>query len=223
MARISSVGLLETRPRDHVDQANPLPAPDVIEPPVPQKRIPTIEWMSREMKDEVEKAVQNGQECRLCNFQTSRRRIRIRVRQHMCMHYCHCGYQHVSRDQIAEHQKLTRCHGHARSSCKIYMVSSDQFPAFRKIMGWSASTTFGPSLLTTKKTSSIAVKPRPSTPSGTLRKTAKATAVCSQPIPPGYKIARRPQASPAPDTSSQPPELPVSPPASLRAGVPKHF
>ena len=65
MARISSVGLLETRPRDHVDQANPLPAPDVIEPPVPQKRIPTIEWMSREMKDEVEKAVQNGQECPL--------------------------------------------------------------------------------------------------------------------------------------------------------------
>lgn len=64
--------------------------------------------MFREIKDEVEKAVQNEQECRLCNFQTSRRRIGIHVRQHTCMHSCHCGYQHVNRDQIAEHQKLPR-------------------------------------------------------------------------------------------------------------------
>ena len=47
-----------------VDQCNPLPTPDVTECPVP-RRIPTIEWMSSEMKEEVEKAVQNGQECRL--------------------------------------------------------------------------------------------------------------------------------------------------------------
>ena len=66
-----------------VDQHNLLPTPDVTKCPATRKRIPTIEWMSREMKDEVDKAVQNSQECRRLSFQTSSRRIRIHVRQHM--------------------------------------------------------------------------------------------------------------------------------------------
>ena len=133
------------------------------------------------------------------------------------MHYCHCGYPHVSRNQIAEHQKLTRRPGHARPRCKIYMVSSDQLPEFREKMGWPASTTFGPLLPITKKTSRVTVEPRPSTSSRTPRKTATATVVCSQPLAPGYKIPRRHPASPATDASSQPPEPLANPPASFRA------
>ena len=151
------------------DLRNPVPAPDATECPDPRKRIPTIEWMSREMKKEVEKAVQNGQECRLCSFKTRKRRIRIHIRQHMCMHYCHCGYQHISRDQIAEHQRLTRHPGHARSRCRIYMVAIDQFPEFREKTGWPDSTTFGPLLPITRKINRVKVESRPSTSSSTSK------------------------------------------------------
>ena len=143
-----------------VDQTNPVP--EVTTSTVPRRRIPTMEWVSREAKDEVERTVRKGQECQLYDFQTSKRQIRIHVRQHSCMQYCHCGYQHVSRDQIAEHQKLTRRPGHTRSMCKIYMVPGDQFSALREAMGWSPSMTFGPLLPTTKKMSRVVVDPRPS-------------------------------------------------------------
>ena len=113
-----------------------------------RKRIPTTEWVSRRTKDEVERAVRDGQGCKLCDFTTSRRRIRIHIRQHFCLHYCHCGFQHVSRDQVAEHQRQTRRSDHARSRCQIHMVAEEQFSAFKKEMGWPAKRTFGPLLPT---------------------------------------------------------------------------
>ena len=113
------------------------------------------------MKEEVEQAIQSEQECRLCSFKTSKRRIRTHIRQHMCMHYCYCGYQHISRDQVAEHMRLTR---HARSKCKIYMVSSDQYPEFREKMGWPNSATFGPLLPITRRVSRVKVELQPNPP-----------------------------------------------------------
>ena len=56
------------------------------------RRIPTTEWVSRSTKEEVERAVVDGQSCRLCEFSTSKRRIRIHIRQHYCMHFCQCGF-----------------------------------------------------------------------------------------------------------------------------------
>ena len=140
---------------------------------MPRKRIATTEWVSRDMKDEVEKAVRNKQECRLCDFQTCKRHIWIHIRQHLCMHYCHCGYRHVSRDQVVEHQRLTRRPGHARSKCQIHMVSSEQYPAFRKAMGWATNKTFRPLLPTTKSQSPVAVTSRPSTSSEMPREKPK--------------------------------------------------
>ena len=115
-----------------------------------RKKIPTIEWVWRRTKDEVERAVCDGQGCKLCDFTTSRRRIRIHIRQHFCLHYCHCGFQHVSRDQVAEHQRQTRRSNHASSRCQIHMVSEKQFSTFRKEMGWPANRTFGPLLPATE-------------------------------------------------------------------------
>ena len=55
-----------------VDLNNPVPVLDTADCPASRKRIPTIEWVSREMKEEVEQAIQSEQECRLCSFKTSK-------------------------------------------------------------------------------------------------------------------------------------------------------
>ena len=107
------------------------------------KRVPTQEWMTREMKEKVEAAVKGERQCRLCDYKTSKRRIRIHIRQHYCMHFCQCGYKNISRDQVAEHQKYTRQPGHTREVCRVFMVEKDQFPSFRKYMKWPEDMSFG--------------------------------------------------------------------------------
>ena len=52
------------------------------------QRIPTVEWVTRQTKDLVERAVVNGRTCGLCQYETSKRRIRIHIRQHYVMHLC---------------------------------------------------------------------------------------------------------------------------------------
>ena len=99
--------------------------------------------MTRETKERVEAAVKEEKQCRLCNYVTSKRRIRIHNRQHSCMHFCHCGYKNISRDQVAEHQKYTQQPGHAREICRVYTVEEDQFPFFRKFMEWPGDTPLG--------------------------------------------------------------------------------
>ena len=176
-----------------------------------RKRIPTTEWVSRRTKDAVERAVPDGQGCKLCDFTTSRRRIRIHIRQHFCLHYCHCGFQHVSRDQVAEHQRQTSRSDHARSRCQIHMVSEEQFSTFRKEMGWPAKRTFGLLLRTAENRHQAAVSP--STSSVSIRDK------CAKTLAPGYRIPRRSQVDSAPETASRPTEPPASPPVIL--GAPK--
>ena len=128
------------------------------EPATTSRRIPTVEWVSRATK---EQSVKNGQACRLCQFETSKRRIRIHVRQHFCMHFCQCGFRHLSRDQVADHQRTTRRPGHARESCTVYMVAEDQYAAFSREMGWPQESNFGPLLPITVPKSPIDVDPSP--------------------------------------------------------------
>ena len=97
------------------------------------------------------------------------------------------------------------------------MVSSNQFPVFRKKMGWPDSATFEPLLPITRKISRVKVEPWLSTSSSTPKRAATVIAACSQPLFPGYKIPRLYPASLATDASSQPPEPPASPPALLSA------
>ena len=189
----------------------------VTAPVISRRRIPTTVWVSRETKDEVERAVQDGQACHLCEFGTSKRRIRIHVRQHFCVHYCHCGYAHVSRDQVADHQKTTRKAGHSRSRCQIFMVSGDQFPTFRDAMKWSANVTFGPLLPVTRKINRVVVTPRPSVNPPVDRRPVTATVTSSQPLATGYRIPKRIRISPAPETDDSPAEPPASLPVSPRA------
>ena len=111
-----------------------------------KSRIPTIEWMTERTKRLVDDAIVEEQNCALCGFKTSKRRIRIHVRQHFCMHFCHCGYQHVSRDQVAEHQKVNAQDDHRRELCSVYMVAEENFSDFLEYMQWPADMTFGPLL-----------------------------------------------------------------------------
>ena len=196
------------------DYQTPAKITETVTGSVPaRKRIPTTEWVSRRTKDAIEKAVHDGQGCKLCNFTTSRRRIRIHVRQHFCLHYCHCGFQHVSRDQVAEHQRQIRRSDHARSRCQIHMVDEGQFSAFKKEMGWPAKRTFGPLLPTVENLPQTAGSPRPSTSS------VKTRDKCAKTLTPGYRIPRRSRVDSAPETASRPTESPASPPVML--GAPK--
>ena len=115
-----------------LDAASHTPEADPVKTSKEIQRIPTVEWMSRKTKDLVEKAVGNSQSCNLCTYQTSKLRISIHVRQHYCINFCQCGYQHTSHDQVAEHQKTTRRAGYSRAQCRVFMVAEEQFPAFRQ-------------------------------------------------------------------------------------------
>ena len=118
----------------------------------------------------------------------------------MCAHYCHCGYQHTSRDQVAEHQKSAR---HARSQCKIYMMLKNLYSEFRERMGWSSTVTFGPLLPVTRRVSRVKVEARPNTPPPSTPKEAAAASTTDSTM----------------DVNSQSPEPPASPPASPRASA----
>ena len=196
------------------DYQTPAKITETVTGSVPaRKRIPTTEWVSRRTKDAIEKAVRDGQGCKLCNFTTSRRRIRIHVRQHFCLHYCHCGFQHVSRDQVAEHQRQIRRSDHARSRCQIHMVAEGQFSAFKKEMGWPAKRTFGPLLPTVENLHQTAGSPRLSTSSVKIRDE------CAKTLTPGYRIPKRSRVDSDPETASRSTEPPASPP--VVPGAPK--
>ena len=49
------------------------PATEVVVPITKRKQIPTVEWVSRDTKEEVEKAVKDEQAFDLCDFRTSKR------------------------------------------------------------------------------------------------------------------------------------------------------
>ena len=198
---------LELNRIEPADYQAPVKSAETVTGSVPaRKRIPTTEWVSRRTKDAIERAVHDGQGCKLCNFTTSRRRIRIHVRQHFCLHYCHCGFQHISRDQVAEHQRQIRRSDHARSKCQIHMVDEGQFSIFRKEMGWPAKRTFGPLLPTVKNLHQAAGSPRLSTSSVKIRDE------CAKTLTPGYRIPKRSRVDSAPETASRSTESPASPP-----------
>ena len=181
------------------------------------KRIPTVEWVSRKTKDLVEKAVTNGNACKLCPYQTSKRRIRIHVRQHFCMHFCQCGYRHTSRDQVADHQKTTRRAGHSRDQCRVYMVAEEEFPAFRQHMQWPNDKSFGELLPTTLSQSKVDVRPKPAT---TVKARELNIGVAPLNLEPGYQIPRKkevPQPEPIEEPSQSQPEPPASSPIAHRA------
>ena len=182
---------------------------------IPRKvqRIPTVEWVSRKTKDLVEKAVTNGNACKLCPYKTSKRRIRIHVRQH----FCHCGYWPTSRDQVAEHQKTTRRAGHSRVQCRVYMVAEEEFPAFRQHMQWPSNKSFGEFLPITLSHSKVDVRPKPAT---TVKARELSIGVAPLHLEPGYQIPRKrevPQPDPIEEPSQSIPEPPASPPVTLRA------
>ena len=114
------------------------------------------------------------------------------------------GYAHVSRDQVADHQKTTKKAGHSRSRCQIFMVSGDQFPTFRDAMNWSTDVTFGPLLPVTRKISRVVVTPRPSINPPVDRRPVTATVTSSQPLATGYRIPKRIRISPTLETDDSP-------------------
>ena len=185
------------------------------------KRIPTTEWVSRSSKEKVEQAVVDGQSCRLCEYNTSKRRIRIHIRQHYFMHFCQCGFQHISRDQVADHQRTTRRSGHSRDVCQVFMVEKDQFPLLSQEMGWPKDQRFGPLLPVTANTSSVETDPRSGRSTSQRRDQLKAAGVTLMTLNSGYQIPKKPEYPPAssgrdsPTVETHPPqtECSASPPA----------
>ena len=157
------------------------------------QRIPTVEWVTRQTKDLVERAVVNGRTCGLCQYETSKRRIRIHIRQHYVMHFCQCGYQNVSRDQVAEHQKTTKRAGHTRANCSVYMVSESQFPAFKKFMKWPSSKSFGQLLPAKISQSKVKIETKYTTePKSKVNAVEdKEMGITPMPLITGYRIPRK--------------------------------
>ena len=61
----------------------------------------------------------------------------IHVWQMYCMHFCHCGFGHISKDQVDDHQKTTN-HSHDKKG---------QYQKFCEHMEWSTDKPFGELLL----------------------------------------------------------------------------
>ena len=141
-------------------------------------------------------------------------RICIHVREQYCMHFCQCGYQHLSRDQVADRQRTTRYPGHGRAKCKVYIITEKQFPAFRQPIKLPTSKSFEKLLPTQTSQSQIKDKPQPTTVARPEMPKERERAV-NMMAPPGYQIPRRMiiiETSPA-EASCQPmPEPPASPP-----------
>ena len=101
-----------------------------VQSSVAAKRIPTIQWVSRETKKLIEKFVVKEQICGLCECRTSKRRIHIHIRQDFCIHFCHCGFKNVIKDQVEKRQRTTRRAGHATERCQVHMITEEQYPEF---------------------------------------------------------------------------------------------
>ena len=157
----------------------------------------------------------------MCEFSTSKRRIRIHIRQNYFMHFCQCGFQHISRDQVADHQRTTRRPGHSRSMCQVYMVERDKFPLLSREMGWPRDKSFGPLLPMTVSTSNVETGPRSGRSTSQRREQLESAGVSLMRLTPGYQIPKKPESpptslgqdSPPAQTHPQQSDRPASPPA----------
>ena len=137
------------------------------------------------------------------------------------MHFCQCGFQHISRDQVADHQRTTRRPGHSRSICQVFMVERDQFPLLSSEMGWPQDKRFGPLLPMTVGTSKVETGPRSGRSTSQRREQLESAGVSLMKLNPGYQIPKKPESPPASPRQDSPPVLthsqqtdhPASPPA----------
>ena len=53
-------------------------------------------------------------------FTSSKRRIRMHIRRHFCLHLCHCGYQSFSRDMVTDYQKAATDDPHTQENCIVF-------------------------------------------------------------------------------------------------------
>ena len=76
-------------------------------------------------------------QCKICNCQGNKKRIKVHVRQHYTRNFCSCGYNSVSRDTVLNHAK--RCENSNRIT---YEVDKKSYPLFCNTMGWKRPPTF---------------------------------------------------------------------------------
>ena len=136
-----------------VGQDRPCPPATTTEPTrrrLPPQRKPRVaashlKWLSEASLKSIEQGIE-GTTCKLCSFQTSRRRIRMHTRQHYIVRmFCPCTYQNASRDSTYDHQIAhQRIRGTRRTEGRIYMVDEENYPAFCTFMKWQAPPPFGP-------------------------------------------------------------------------------
>ena len=101
-------------------------------------RLHTVEWVSK-TNSQARKPIVDKQDYDLRRIRTSKRRIRIHIRQHFCVHFFHCRFQHGSRDPVTEHHKGSRTQ---TDHCGLDMREED-IGDLRHI-GWATKKTLGP-------------------------------------------------------------------------------
>jgi len=108
-----------------------------------------LNWLTSSTQKLIDDSIEGEGEqrrCKLCKTaQTySRRRVRIHVKQHLCLLYCQCGFHHTSRDAVYTHQKREgRTPDHGGKDGAIYSVDAASYAAFCEHMEWQEPPDFG--------------------------------------------------------------------------------
>lgn len=109
---------------------------------------PKLRWLSAATEVLLRNNVAGSKKntCIVCNCSSSVRRISHHVKQHFRRSFCHCGYQHASRDCVGKHQRSLVDIGeaiHTQKKGLIYDVDSDSYAAFCTANGWVDPPEFG--------------------------------------------------------------------------------
>ena len=115
----------------------------------PRPRTAMLNWLTTNTTEKVEANIKGEGErkqCKLCRDSGffSKRRIRIHIRQHLCLMYCKCGFHHPSRDVVYCHQRrLDRTEEHGGADGPVYSVDKDSYTDFCAHMEWKEPAPYG--------------------------------------------------------------------------------
>jgi len=117
--------------------------------PKAKPRTAMLQWLTDSTLKAVEDNILGEEDARTCGLCAdsatySKRRIRIHLRQHLCLWYCQCGFHHPSRDSVYVHQKKHgRTDEHGGADGPVYAVDAASYSDFCDHLGWRTPPEFG--------------------------------------------------------------------------------
>lgn len=98
--------------------------------------IATVLWQTKQTLNRIEENIKyNGEEgiCGYCGFRTSKRRVRIHVRQYYCLYFCTCQYWNSSQDRVyTSIQSERQNDNHNQNKFTVYMVNLQNYDDLTK-------------------------------------------------------------------------------------------